>query len=158
VTVRSNWSPISLFLIVLMAVGSVLMWIGVPVGLVYLASRLADSPTPSMGPYLLILIGLPVGMVAVGKVLGALDRYHGRITGLDDGKPQQAAWLKSMRGERDRRRRRSVLDTVMVVSVGIALVLSAIWFFGFAGSSLPGASLGRPPAFVVAPPEVNGGG
>ena len=67
-----------------------------------------------MGPYLLILIGLPVGMVAVGKVLGALDRYHGRITGLDDGKPQQAAWMKSMRGERERKRRRSVLDTVMI--------------------------------------------
>jgi hypothetical protein len=138
-TVRSSWSPISLFLIALMAVGSVLMWIGVPVGLVYVASRLADSPTPSMGPYLLILIGLPVGMVAVGKVLGALDRYHGRLTGLDDGRPQQAAWLKSMRGERERRRRRSVLDTVMMISVAAALVLSAIWFFGFAGSSLPGS-------------------
>jgi hypothetical protein len=138
-TVRSNWSPISLVLIALMAFGSVLMWIGVPVGLVYLASRVADSPTPSMGPYLLILIGLPVGMVAVGKVLGALDRYHGRITGLDDGRPQQAAWMKSMRGERERKRRRSVLDTVMIISVGVALVLSAIWFFGFAGSSLPGS-------------------
>jgi hypothetical protein len=137
--VRSSWSPISLFLIALMAVGSVLMWIGVPVGLVYLASRLADSPTPSMGPYLLILIGLPVGMVAVGRMLGALDRYHGRLTGLDDGRPQQAVWLKSMRGERERRRRRSVLDTVMMISVAAALVLSAIWFFGFAGSSLPGS-------------------
>jgi hypothetical protein len=136
---RSTWSPISLFLIALMAFGSVLMWLGVPVGLIYLASRLADSPTPSMGPYLLILIGLPVGMVAVGKVLGALDRYHGRVTGLDDGKPQQAAWMKSMRGERERRRRRSVLDVVMMVSVGVALVLSAVWFFAFAGSSLPGA-------------------
>ena len=49
-TVRSSWSPVSLFLIALMAVGSVLMWIGVPVGLVYLASRLADSPTPSATP------------------------------------------------------------------------------------------------------------
>ncbi len=137
-TVRSNWSPISLLLIALMAVGSVVMWLGVPIGLVYLASRLADSPTPSMGPYLLIIIGLPLGMVVIGKALGALDRYHGRITGLDDGKPQQAAWMKSMRGERDRRRRRSVLDTVMLISVGVALVLSAVWFFGFAGSSLPG--------------------
>jgi hypothetical protein len=136
---RSTWSPLSLLLIALMAFGSVLMWIGVPVGLIYLASRVADSPTPSMGPYLIVLIGLPVGMVAVGKVLGALDRYHGRVTGLDEGKPEQAAWMKSMRGERERRRRRSVLDTVMVISVGVALVLSAVWFFGFAGSSLPGA-------------------
>jgi hypothetical protein len=136
---HSTWSPIALFLIALMAVGSVVMWLGVPIGLIYLASQLADSPKPSMGPYLLILIGLPVGMMIVGKALGALDRYHGRLTGLDDGKPQQAAWMKSMRGERERKRRRSVLDGVMIVSVGIALVLAAIWFFGFAGSSLPGA-------------------
>jgi hypothetical protein len=136
---RSTWSPLSLLLIALMAVGSVLMWLGVPVGLIYLASRVADSPTPSMGPYLLIIVGLPLGMIAIGKVLGALDRYHGRVTGLDDGKPQQAAWMKSMRGERERKRRRSVLDVVMMVSVAVALLLSAIWFFGFAGSSLPGA-------------------
>jgi hypothetical protein len=136
---HSTWSPLSLFLIALMAIGSVIMWLGVPVGLIYLASRLADSPNPSMGPYLLILIGLPVGMVVVGKLLGALDRYHGRITGVDDGKPQQAAWMKSMRGDRERKRRRSVLDSVMVISVGVALLLFGVWFFAFAGSSLPGA-------------------
>jgi hypothetical protein len=136
---RSTWSPLSLFLIALMAIGSVVMWIGVPVGLIYLASRLADSSKPSMGPYVLILVGLVVGMMAVGKLLGALDRYHGRVTGLDDGKPEQAAWMKSMRGDRERKRRRSVLDSVMIVSVGVALLLFGIWFFAFAGSSLPGA-------------------
>jgi hypothetical protein len=136
---HSTWSPVSLFLIALMAIGSVIMWLGVPVGLIYLASRLADSPNPSMGPYLLILVGLPLGMTIVGKALGALDRYHGRLTGLDDGKPQQAAWMKSMRGDRERKRRRSVLDSVMIISVGVALLLFGIWFFAFAGSSLPGA-------------------
>jgi hypothetical protein len=136
---RSTWSPISLFLIAVMAVGSVLMWVGLPIGLIYLASRVADTPNPSMGPYLLIIIGLPVGMVAIGKALGAIDRYHGRVTGLDDGKPVQAAWMRSMRGERERKRRRSVLDAVMIISVGVALVGGAVWFFAFAGSSLPGA-------------------
>jgi hypothetical protein len=136
---RSLWSPTALGLVVLMAVGSVLMWLGLPAGLVFVASRVADSPNPSMGPYLLILIGLPVGMVAIGKLLGIVDRAHGRLTGLDDGRPQQAAWLKSMRGERERKRRRSVLDTVMILSVGLCLLAFGIWFFAFAGSSLPGA-------------------
>jgi hypothetical protein len=136
---HSTWSPISLFLIALMAIGSVLMWIGLPVGLIYLASQVADSPKPSMGPYLLIIVGLPLGMIAIGKVLGTLDRYHGRLTGLDEHKPMQAAWMKSMRGERERKRRRSVLDTVMMISVVVALLAAAVWFFGFAGSSLPGA-------------------
>ena len=136
---HSTWSPISLLLIALMAIGSVIMWLGVPVAVIYLASRVADSPKPSMGPYVLILVGLVVGMMAVGKLLGALDRYHGRVTGLDDGKPEQAAWMKSMRGDRERKRRRSVLDSVMIISVGVALLLFGIWFFAFAGSSLPGA-------------------
>jgi hypothetical protein len=42
-----------------------------------------------------------------------------------------------VRGERTTTRRGSVLDKVMLVSVGVAVVLFAIWFFGFAGSSLP---------------------
>ena len=39
-----------------------------------------------------------------------------------------------------------VLDSVMMISVGVALVLAAIWFFAFAGSSLPGAEGRRPGA------------
>ena len=135
---RLLWSPVALVLVLLMAAGSVVMWIGLPLGLVWLASALTDSSQPSMGPYLLILVGLPAGMFVIGKALGALDRAHGRITGrLDDG-PQRAAWLQSMRDERGpRRRSRSVLDTVMIVSVLAAVVAGAVWFAVFAGSPLP---------------------
>ena len=63
------------------------MWIGLPLGLLWLASALTESSRPSLGPYLLVLLGLPVGMLVVGKALGALDRVHGRLTGrLDDGR------------------------------------------------------------------------
>jgi hypothetical protein len=132
------WSPVALVLVLLMAAGSIMMWIGLPLGLIWLASAITDSAQPTMGPYLLVLIGLPVGMFAIGKCLGVLDRLHGRITGrLEDG-PQRAAWLQSMRDERGpRRRRRSVLDTVMIVSVLAALAAGAIWFAAFAGSPLP---------------------
>ena len=84
---RSSWSPAALLLVLLMAVGSVVMWIGVPLGLIYLASQIADSSRPSAGPYLLVLLGLPVGMAIVGKCLGTLDRLHGRLTGRHDGAP-----------------------------------------------------------------------
>jgi hypothetical protein len=132
------WSPVAIVLVMLMAAGSVLMWIGLPLGLIWLASALTDSSQPSMGPYLLILIGLPVGMFAIGKVLGALDRAHGRITGRLDEGPQRAAWLRSMRDQRGPRlKQRSVLDTVMIVSVVLAVVVGGIWFLAFAGSPLP---------------------
>jgi hypothetical protein len=132
------WSPVAILLVLLMAVGSVIMWIGVPLGLIWLASALTDSSQPSLGPYILILVGLPIGMFAVGRVLGALDRGHGRITGRIDEGPQRATWLQSMRDERgSQRRRRSVLDTVMIVSVLLAIVVGGIWFLAFAGSPLP---------------------
>jgi hypothetical protein len=131
-------SPAAIFLVVLMAVGSVVMWIGVPFGLIYLASKLADTPNPSMGPYLVVLIGLPIGMAVVGKGLGALNRAHIRLTGteVDEYRP---GWTRSMRGERTVERRGGVLDRVMIVSVVVAGIAFAVWFFGFAGSSLPGA-------------------
>jgi hypothetical protein len=135
---RSPWSPAAVLLVALMAVGSVVMWLGVPVGLIYLASRLADGPEPSLGPYLLILFGLPLGMAAIGKCLGALDRAHTRLTGARTD-PYRPGWTKSLRGERQPARRGGILDRVMIVSVGVALLLFAVWFFGFAGSSLPTA-------------------
>jgi hypothetical protein len=134
---RSSWNPAAIMLVALMALGSVVMWLGVPLALVYIASKLADTPNPSMGPYLLIILGLPIGMAVVGKGLGALNRAHIRVTGteVDEYRP---GWTRSMRGERQVDRRGGVLDRVMIVSVGVAAVLFAVWFFGFAGSSLPG--------------------
>jgi hypothetical protein len=136
VSVRSPWSPAAVLLVAAMAVGSVVMWLGVPLGLVFLASKVADSPEPSLGPYLLVILGLPVGMAVIGKGLGALDRLHTRIT-VRETDQYRPGWTRSMRGERSVDRRGGILDKVMILSVGVALVLFAVWFFGFAGSSLP---------------------
>jgi hypothetical protein len=135
---RSSWSPPALFLVLLMAVGSIVMWLGVPLGLIYAASQISGSGSPSAGPYLLVFVGLPIGMAIVGKLLGYLDRAHSRLTGRADEGPHRASWLKSMRAERTSNRQGGVLDTVMIVSVGLAIVVFAVWFFAFAGSSLPG--------------------
>jgi hypothetical protein len=135
---RSIWSPPAIALVLLMAVGSIVMWLGVPLVLVFAASRLADTSAPSLGPYLLVFIGLPIGMAIMAKILSRLDHLHQRLTRKGDERPQQAPWMRSMRGERGSTRKRGVLDTVMIVSVGLALAGFGIWFFGFAGSSLPG--------------------
>jgi hypothetical protein len=134
---RSPWSPAAVVLVALMALGSVIMWLGVPLGLVYLASKLADTPNPSMGPYLLVLIGLPIGMAVVGRALGWLNRLHIRLTGAETDE-YRPGWTRSLRGERQSSRRGGVLDKVMIVSVAVAALTFAVWFFGFAGSSLPG--------------------
>jgi hypothetical protein len=128
---------VAALLIVLMAIGSILLWLGIPIGWLYLVSRLVSSSQPSMGPYVLVLVGIPLSMVVVGKLLSKLNRVYGDVTNTTPNVRVRNPWLKSMRGERDSDRPRTVLDVVMVWSVGLAILCFAIWFFLFAGSSLP---------------------
>ena len=127
----------AVLLILLMAVGSIAMWLVVPIGLVYLASQLQDSSQPSLGPYLVVIFGLPIGMVIIGKLLGSLDRYYHRVTGTERDVRVQLPWMKSMRAERGSTRPFRMLNVVMVVSVSLAALCFGIWFFFFAGSSIP---------------------
>jgi hypothetical protein len=124
-------------LILLMAVGSIALWLAIPIGWIYLASKLVSSSQPSMGPYVLVLVGIPVSMVIVGKLLSKLNRVYGEVTGTTPQVRVRLPWHRSMRGERDGAPARTVLDVVMVASVTLALVCFAVWFFVFAGSSLP---------------------
>jgi hypothetical protein len=126
-------------LILLMALGSVFLWVAIPVGWLVIASRLTDSSQPSLGPYLVVIIGIPVSMFAVGRLLGRLNGAYESVTGKQATVRVQMPWHRSMRGEREDPRPRTVLDVVMVCSVGLALFVFGIWFFFFAGSSLPGA-------------------
>ena len=136
---RLLWSPVALVLVLLMAAGSIVMWIGLPLGLLWLASALTDRRDRASARTCSSSSASRSGCSSSARRSATLDRVHGRITGrLDDG-PQRAAWLQSMRDERGAHRRtRSVLDTVMIVSVGRSPSWSpAIWFLVFAGSSLP---------------------
>jgi hypothetical protein len=111
-------------LVLVMAAGSIVMWLVSPVVWLWIASRMTSSSQPSLGPYLLVLVGMVLTAVVIGKFLGIDRREH-------------ATWNRSMRGERKSVNDRGVLEQVMLISVGCALVLFGIWFFGFAGSSLP---------------------
>src|SRR3954451_12978771 len=102
-----------------MPVGSVLLWIGIPVGWLYLVSQLVDSSQPSMGPYVLVLVGIPATMVAVGKVLRVLDSTYGRGIPTAPQVRPRPPWHRSLRGEHRPARARSVLDVVMVCSVAL---------------------------------------
>lgn len=125
-------------LVAVMAIGSIVMWVVSPVAWLWIASRMTDSSQPSLGPYLLVLVGMALTAVAIGKLLGVVNRTHMRLTGRLSDKREARSWNKSMRAERGRTNDRGVLEQVMAVSVSCALVLFGIWFFAFAGSSLPG--------------------
>ena len=130
--------PTALLLILLMAAGSIAMWLVIPVLWLYLGSQMQEGSQPTLGPYVLILVGIPASMVVMGKLLGALNRLYGRVTDTTPKVRVQAPWHKSMRGERDSGHQATVLDVVMVISVSLAATAFGVWFFLFAGSSLPG--------------------
>ena len=119
-------------LIALMAVGSISLWLGIPVAWIYLASRLVDSSQPTMGPYVMVLVGIPVSMVVVGKLLSKLNRVYGSVTHTTPSVRVRSPWMRSMRDGRDVGQPRTILDVVMVISVTLALTCFGIWFFLFA--------------------------
>ncbi len=123
---------VAALLVLVMAVGSILMWIGVPVFWLWLASRIADSSQPSLGLYVLVLVGIVVSMAVVGKALGTVNHIHMGITGSLPRKREQTIWLRSMRGEREIQRQTGVLGIVMAWSVSVALLVFGVWFFLFA--------------------------
>ena len=125
-------------LVVVMALGSVVVWLVSPIVWLWIGSQMTDSTQPSLGPYLLVLAGMVLTAVAVGKFLGMVNRMHMRVTGRLPDTREPAKWNRSMRGERTSVNDRGVLEQVMAISVSCALLILAVWFFIFAGSSLPG--------------------
>jgi hypothetical protein len=129
--------PTALLLIVVMAVGSVFLWIGIPVIWIYAVSQMVDTTQPQIGPYLAIIVGVPATMFVFGRFLYRMNQAYESVTGQTSQVRVQLPWHRSMRAERVTGRRTTVLEFVMICSVGLCLVVFLIWFLFFAGSSLP---------------------
>jgi hypothetical protein len=123
---------------VALVVGSLTMWIGIPVAWLWLASQLSTE-YPII--WALAVFGCPLTMAAWTLVLARLNGAYLRATGTHP-EQQHAAWLHSMSGERGPRRpQRTLLDVSMTVSVILAMLAIAIWFFFFAENYSPGRVL-----------------
>jgi hypothetical protein len=120
----------------LMAVGSVAMWTVIPIAGLWVASRLSDSYAQmGIAPLLAAAVGIPAAMAFAAKLLARVERLHMRLTGTA---PQARIMPASRRSLGDSRSvRLTVLDRIMVASVLASMVAMAVWFFAFAGSSLP---------------------
>jgi hypothetical protein len=125
-------------LIALMAFFSIALWLGIPIGWLWIGSQVqSNTQSTGFGPYFLVIAGICVSVFAVTKLLAWLNRRYASVSGANEIVRVRPPWHRSMRGEDDSRPPRSVLDVVMVISVSIAVTAMAIWFFFFAGSSLP---------------------
>jgi hypothetical protein len=125
-------------IVVLMIFFAMMLWIGIPLGWLYIGSQVASSTQPSAGPYMLVAVGIVVSVIVDALILSRLNRVYQRVTGSQGEVRIQFAWLRSLRGERTSRRPTTVLDIVMIGTVAVAAVAAGVWFLLFAGSPLPG--------------------
>ncbi len=122
----------ALALVLVMAVGSLVLWIGIPAAWLWLWSQLT---THYLSVYAAALIGCPLTMAAWAWGLHRVNCAYLRITRATESPRPHTAWLRSMSGS-GRRQPRGVLEICMTVSVVLALVTFAVWFFFFtAGGS-----------------------
>jgi hypothetical protein len=125
-------------LIVAMSVAALFLWVGIPIGWLWIGSQLVSSSQPSMGPYAVVAIGIIASVVIDAMILSRLNRTYQRVTDTDGQVRIQLPWLKSMRGEREAPRQTSVLDIILVGSVTLAGLSILLWWVFLAGSPLPG--------------------
>jgi hypothetical protein len=109
----------AVLMLAIMFLGSLVLWVGLPLGCLYVGSRVQDA-THSIGVALLAMAaGVVVGIFAIVPLLGFLNRKHIEV---------RAARGRDTYGQ-------APLEGVLVVSAGVALVGFGVWFFFFSGAS-----------------------
>jgi hypothetical protein len=121
-----------------LVVGSLMLWIGIPVAWLWLCSQLSTE-YPII--WALAVFGCPFTMILWTLGLARLNAAYLRATDVHP-EQQHAAWLHSMSGGRaPRRPQRTLLDVSMTASVILAMLTILIWFFFFAENYSPGRVL-----------------
>ena len=108
------------FLLALMAIGTLVLWIGVPAGCLWAASKLADSVAGHF------VIGLPMIIAAMcvwGALLFWLNQLYLRVTGF---------YTEPEDPDEPPRRIRGPLEPLLVASLVIGFAAFLVWFFVFA--------------------------
>jgi hypothetical protein len=125
------------------AVVAINIWTGAPLFAVWVGSQVQGTHGVSMTALFIVVIVLAVTVFTLTWVLAWLNSRYDTITGRPAPPRQPLPWLKSLSGEREMETRRKIgvtaVERIVVVSVVAAVLAFEIWFFFFAGSSLPAA-------------------
>ena len=109
-------------LVLIMFVGSLVLWVGVPAGWLWIGSQLqaSSSMATAVGS---MMIGMLLTIVVLIAFLGWINRKHVELLearGRGAHAPENAT---------------TALEWVLVASAVVAVVGFSVWFFGFSGSS-----------------------
>ena len=109
----------AVLVILIMFVGSLVLWVGTPLLWLWVGSQIQGS-TESLGTALgAMFVGVVITVTGVAAVLAKLsDIYRSNCVGRGLNDPGHV-----------------VLEAVLVVSAGLTLIVFVVWFFFFAGAS-----------------------
>lgn len=108
------------FILLLLGLGSLFLWIGIPWGLLWFFGRVTDSWNAH---YLLGILLIPVGMALFAPFLFWLNRLYLRVIGVLDSDDGESG-----------RRLRGPLEPFLHAGLLIAVVAFFVWFFFYASN------------------------
>jgi hypothetical protein len=116
-------------------IGVLVLGIGVPLLWVFVASKLSDTflKLPLL-PLLVMVGGLFVTYLALAAIVARLDKERQAMG------PARMSWNRSLGAERNPQSKTTQWERVFITTCIVMTFLFEIWFFVFAGSSLPGGS------------------
>jgi hypothetical protein len=125
------------FVFVVMLLTALALWTAIPVGWIWIGSKVATTQFPAEGPYAVVAVGIIVTILFDAWLIGRLNALYVRITGTNRLAPMRPSWLKSMRDTGGASGSTTVVEAVMMGSVLLAGFVFVAWFFLLAGSPLP---------------------
>ena len=121
---------------VVMLLTALALWTAIPVGWLWIGSKVATTQLPAEGPYAVVAVGIVVTILLDAWLIGRLNALYVRITGTNRLAPMRPSWLKSMRDTGGPPGTTSVVEAVMIASVLLACAVFVAWFFLLAGSPI----------------------
>ena len=112
----------ALLTVAMMVIGSLVLWVGVPLAWLWVGSQIqAETDNLSLAIFVM-LVGVVVSVLLLARLLVSLNRWNEELRQAAGHPPRET----------------SLLELVLVVTAGVAVVAFGVWFFIFTG---PGPSL-----------------
>jgi hypothetical protein len=122
---------------IVMLVAALALWTAIPLGWIWIGSKVSETQFPAEGPYAVVAIGILFTTLADAWMIGKLNDVYVWITGTNRLAPMRPSWLKSMRDTAAPMGTTTVVEATMMGSVILALIVFTGWFFLLAGSPIP---------------------
>lgn len=122
---------------VFMLVAALSLWTAIPVGWIWIGSKVSDTQFPAEGPYAVVAAGIVLTILLDAWLIGRLNALYVQVTGTNRLGSMRPSWLKSVRDTGGAPNTTTVVEAVMMASVLLASAVFVAWFFLLAGSPLP---------------------